>query len=307
MARSSSIQLHKERYQEETINYKNYLVTLGYKPATCQQRYLYLKEFFNFLELHKIYELEQISPYHITLFYSYIQNRKSLKDGNIIRSKTRWEHMRIVQMFLGYALDLGKITTSPASTFKFTYQKEPVERIIFTQEQIKELFTVSNDQERAILNIAYGCGLRVGELVKLNKEDIRFTENIVIVQSGKNNKRRLIPIKEELKQELQLFIESQQHNTDKAFFINSQKTRMQEWTFNKLFKRIIKKTTFGKKFTQEQISKTGIHSLRHSIATHLIENGMQLEQVQTFLGHSYIESTEVYTHISQEQLNKLQQ
>ncbi len=307
MARPSSIQLHKERYQEETINYKNFLLLLGYKPATCQQRYLYLKEFFNFLELHKIYELEQISPYHITLFYSYIQNRKSLKDGNILRSKTRWEHMRIVQMFLGYALDLGKITTNPASTFKFTYQKELVERIIFTQEQIKELFTVSNDQEKAILNIAYGCGLRVGELVKLNKEDIRFTENILIVQSGKNSKRRLIPIKEELKQELQVFIENQEQLTDNAFFINSKKGRMQEWTFNKLFKRIIKKTTFGKKLTQEQISKIGIHSLRHSIATHLIENGMPLEQVQTFLGHSYIESTEVYTHISQEQLNKLQQ
>ena len=80
---------------------------------------------------------------------------------------------------------------------------------------------------------------------------------------------------------------------------------MQEWTFNKALKTLILKTEFGEKMPAEALRKIGIHNLRHSIATHLLENGMKLEQVQKFLGHSHIESTEIYTHITNEQLKNM--
>ena len=80
---------------------------------------------------------------------------------------------------------------------------------------------------------------------------------------------------------------------------------MQEWGFNARLKQLILKTKFGKEFTSEELNRIGIHSLRHSIATHLLENGMKLEQVQKFLGHSHIESTEIYTHITQNQINNM--
>jgi integrase/recombinase XerD len=80
---------------------------------------------------------------------------------------------------------------------------------------------------------------------------------------------------------------------------------MQEWTFNDLLKKLILKTAFAKELTEQELKKIGMHSLRHSIATHLLQNGMKLEQVQIFLGHSHIESTEIYTHITQNQLNNM--
>ena len=80
---------------------------------------------------------------------------------------------------------------------------------------------------------------------------------------------------------------------------------MQEWGFNKALKILVLKTEFGKKLETEELNKIGIHSLRHSIATHLLENGMKLEQVQVFLGHSNVESTEIYTHITNEQLKNM--
>lgn len=213
--------------------------------------------------------------------------------------------MRNLQQYLGYLLEIGTIKVSPASHLKFSYPNEKVERIIFTQSEIQELYNAGNEQEKAILNIAYGCGLRVGELSLINKEDIRFTENLLIVQKGKNSKRRIIPINTKVAEELQNYLESQTETKNKAIFLNSKGQRMQEWTFNKMLKELISKTEFGQRFSTEELNKIGIHSLRHSIATHLLENGMKIEQVQTFLGHSHIESTEIYTHISQNQINNL--
>jgi integrase/recombinase XerD len=81
--------------------------------------------------------------------------------------------------------------------------------------------------------------------------------------------------------------------------------RMQKWTLNKRLKEMIGRTNFGSRMTDEQLCKIGVHTLRHSIATHLLENGMRLELVQQFLGHNQPETTEIYTHIRQYQINKL--
>ena len=305
MGRPSRHKVYNEIYQEEAINYKNHLLILGLNKETCQARYLYLKEFFSWLEILQIHQLQEITTVEIAKYYDYLLQRKSTRTGQNIKQKSIHDHMRNLQQYLGYLLDLGKIKTSPASHLKFSYPNEKVERIIFTQNEIQELYKASNEQEKAILNIAYGCGLRVGELSLINKEDIRFTENLLIVQKGKNSKRRIIPINIKVAEELQNYLESQTESKNKAVFLNGKDRRMQEWSFNKTLKELISKTKFGQRFSAEELNKIGIHSLRHSIATHLLENGMKLEQVQTFLGHSHIESTEIYTHINQQQINDL--
>ena len=304
MGRPSRHKVYNKIYQEEAINYKNHLDILGLNPQTTQARYLYLKEFFSWLEISKIYQIQEVRTVEIAKYYDYLLQRKSTRTGQNIKQKSIHDHMRNLQQYLGYLLDLGKIKTSPASHLKFKNPTEKVERIIFTQNEIQELYKASNEQEKAILNIAYGCGLRVGELSLINKEDIRFTENLLIVQKGKNSKRRIIPINTKVTEELQNYLESQS-NINKAIFLNIKGRRMQEWTFNKILKELINKTSFGQSFSIEEMHKIGIHSLRHSIATHLLENGMKIEQVQTFLGHSHIESTEIYTHINQQQINDL--
>lgn len=305
MGRPSRHKIYNKIYQEESINYKKHLDILGLNPQTTQARYLYLKEFLSWLEVLQIYQLQDITTVEITKYYDYLLQRKSTRTGQNIKQKSIHDHMRNLQQYLGYLLEIGTIKVSPASHLKFSYPNEKVERIIFTQDEIQELYSASNEQEKAILNIAYGCGLRVGELSLINKEDIKFTENLLIVQKGKNSKRRIIPINTKITEELQNYLESQEETKNKAVFLNSKGQRMQEWTFNSTLKTLISKTEFGQRFSTEELNKIGIHSLRHSIATHLLENGMKIEQVQTFLGHSHIESTEIYTHISQNQINNL--
>lgn len=309
MGRPSRHIVYNETYQREATEYRNYLLLLGYADETCQSRYLYLKEFFNWLEEIGIYQLQHITAVEIANFYEYIENRQSTRTKEKLKLKSVYDIMRCVQTFLGYALDMGKLKTNPASHLKFSYPVEEVERKIFTPDEIQQLYgATQTEQEKAILHMGYGCGLRVQEISDLNKEDVRLTENLVIVQKGKNSKRRLVPINEKVSQELNFFLSSEEvlKENGKAVFTNSKGGRMKQWTLNKLLKKLILRTDFGKELSSEELNKIGIHSLRHSIATHLLQNGMKLEQVQQFLGHSHIESTEVYTHISQDQINELE-
>jgi integrase/recombinase XerD len=304
MGAPSKHKIYTEFYQEQAVNYKKHLDILGLNPETTQARYLYLKEFFSWLETLKIFELQQIKSKEIANYNDYLKNKISQRTNKPIKQKSIYDHMRNLQQYLGYLLEIETIKSNPASHLKFTNGTEKVERFIFTQNQIQELYKIANLEERTILNIAYGCGLRVQEISDLNQEDVRLTENIIIVQKGKNSKRRLVPISQKISNEIKEYLESleQKNNT---IFINNKARRMQEWGFNARLKQLILKTEFGQKLTAEELNKIGIHSLRHSIATHLLENGMKLEQVQNFLGHSHIESTEIYTHISQNQINSL--
>lgn len=308
MGAPSKHKIYTELYQEESRNYKKHLDILGLQSETTQVRYLYLKEFFNYLEKNKIFKLKDITPKEIVQYNSYVKRKISQRTGKPLKQKSIYTHMRNLQQYLGYLLELGTIKSNPASHLKFSYPSEKVERFIFSQEEIQELYQVANLEEKAILNIGYGCGLRVQEMSDLNKEDVRLTENILIVQKGKNNKRRLVPMSQKIAEELALFLENIPYNhtfynnTAIPLFTNNQGNRMQKWTFNSTLKQLIKRTEFGKQITDNELNKIGIHSLRHSIATHLLENGMKLEQVQKFLGHSHIETTQMYTRISQEQL-----
>ena len=314
MGRPSKHVVHTKIYQNEITVYRNYMLLLGYNPVTAQSRYLSLKEFFYFMEGIGIYRLDHITPKEITNFYEYLSNRQNYKSTAKITLKSVHDIMRGVQQFLGYLLQEGRIISSPASHLKFSQVNRDVERKILSQQEIKQLYNaVENDQERSLLHIGYGCGLRVSEISALNKSDLLLEESLVLVRKGKNSKRRLVPITNAVKKDLEKFILRQSsaqvfstENKTNILFLHSRNKRMQPWTINKLLKRIIVRTDFGKALTREELNRIGVHTLRHSIATHLLENGMRLEQVQTFLGHAHIESTEIYTHISQKQLNGLQ-
>lgn len=300
--------IYSPLYQKEAKEYRDYLGLLGYTLNTCEAKYIALKIFFSYLETNGIYHLEAITTAQISNFHQHLQNRKNSITGQLLHPKTVYSLLRCMQGYLGYALHLNKIKTHPGSHLHFNYPDTQQQRIIFSPETITQLYRITQtQQEKAILHLGYGCGLRVSEISRLNREDIHLRENLVIVQKGKNSKRRIIPITERVSKELGLFFSSEEIPQEKgqAVFINQRGRRMQTWTLNSTLKALVLKTELGQKLSAEQRSRMGMHTLRHSIATHLLAAGMALEQVQLFLGHSHIESTEIYTHISQNQLKGL--
>ena len=313
MGRPKNIIVVNEYYRAIAEQFYSYLLRLGYNPKSSKARYNYLCEFLSWLEREGHTQIEQLSSADIVRYYDYISERPSKKDGGILSQKTTHSHMRNVRDLFVMLQNEGKVKINPCSTLKFHYPKETAERTVLDQEEIKLLYRATiTAQERAILSMAYGCGLRVGELVKCNIEDIRLREKIVIVPDGKGSKRRVVPISSGVVKDLADYYYNERepltkgrdyNPSESAFMLHSRGGRMRKHTYNKYLKIIIERTQ-NQDIKDKQIT---IHNLRHSIATHLLEQGIPVEQVRLFLGHSQLETTQIYTHISRKQLENLMQ
>jgi integrase/recombinase XerD len=307
MGNPSTIIVITEEYKKQSEGFTQYLLQLGHSLQGAKVKYYRLREFFSFLESVGVQEIKQIQTVHINDFYNYIRSRPGkTKEGGALTQKTVYDIMRALQLFFNMLYDKGSIKTHLASIVKYPCPGTYKERTVLLQEEVKQLLEVCKmPHERAILALGYGCGLRVSEMVQCNIEDVKLQENILIVPRGKGNKRRTVPMSAGVAKELgdYFFNERVHYNTitQKAFIVHSKGGRMQKYTLNKILKEIIKRTK-SEKIQEKQIS---IHNLRHSIATHLLEQGVKVEQVRQFLGHSQLESTEIYTRVSQKLLRKL--
>ncbi len=166
---------------------------------------------------------------------------------------------------------------------------------ILTKEEIKNMIDLTtNIKHKLIIKILYGCGLRVSELINLKKEDINFEERLIHIHLGKGKKDRFVKIPESILEEIKAYT-----------LLNKQIILFPSNRGGKLTKKTIGKIveTAGKK---AKIKKDVYpHLLRHSFATHLLEQGTDLRIIQKLLGHSDIKTTQIYTQISQANIKNI--
>lgn len=314
MGRPSNIVVVNADYRKLADNFYQYQKRLGYTPNSNKARFNYLNEFLHWLEVQGNLNITSITAPSIQQYYHYISERPSKKDGGILSQKTTHGHMRIVRDLFEMLLQESKIMINPTATLKFYYPQSSEERNVLTPEEIKQLYeVVTTAQEKAILSLAYGCGLRAAELQSCNIEDIKLREKILIVPKGKGNKRRVIPLSNGVVKDLSNYYYNEREalttgrdyklnaSNQNAFMLHSRGGRMMDETYNKHLKAMIERTK-NEAIKEKQIT---MHNLRHSIATHLLEQGIPVEQVRLFLGHSQLETTQIYTHINKNQLENL--
>jgi integrase/recombinase XerD len=306
MGRPAEIIVLHPSYTELAHTFYTYLVQLGYSSHNCRNKWLRVKYFLHYAETHISTDIRAISTKDILNYYEHLKQQPSKRNGKPLHEKTVVDNIRMIQQLYGMLQAKDEIQINPASTINLHYPKDESPRTALTQKEIKELYSQCKTyQERAMLALAYGCGLRVSELVQCNIEDIKVREGIIVVPKGKGNKGRIVPMSKTVMKDVSNYFYKerlQQESKDpKAFIIHSKARRMQKGTYNKILKKLIERTE-NETIKMKQIS---IHNLRHSIATHLIEQGVPLERVREFLGHSQLETTEIYTHISQLQLQQL--
>ncbi|WP_254514188.1 tyrosine-type recombinase/integrase [Aquimarina sp. EL_43] len=187
-------------------------------------------------------------------------------------------------------------------------RKTIVEKLnVLSPEEIKDLFMATGysnplprfrARQKALLVCLYSCGMRRNEVLNLEISDILFDKERIYVRKGKNYKERFIPINLHNLQILEDYIYDTRMNFKKSsesnyVFITEHSSKMSGGTLETDLKQIIKATE-DRSLIERNITP---HALRHSIATHFLQAGMKIEDIQQFLGHSSLESTQIYTHI----------
>lgn len=195
----------------------------------------------------------------------------------------------------------AKLVTTPRIERKLPthLSMEDIVRFIETPD----LNTDLGKRDRAILEFLYATGMRVSELVNLNLRDIDYKEKLVRV-TGKRKKQRILPFGEPALQSLMYYLNEARHellqNTppherdDNAVFLNYKGTRISERSVGRMVDKYIKECP--------EVKNISPHSLRHSFATHLLDSGADLRDIQELLGHARLSTTQIYTQVSMEKL-----
>ncbi|MBO7343910.1 MAG: tyrosine recombinase XerD [Alistipes sp.] len=200
-----------------------------------------------------------------------------------------------IKSFYNYLLLEGKLEASPAELIEAPKASRPLPDTLSTEEidliiNSIDDSTVKGLRDRAILEVLYSCGLRVSELCDLRMSDLFFGEGYIRV-TGKGDKQRLIPISGVARERISLYKDKRPkiHSGEDTLFLNNRGKRLTRVMIFTILKQACQRAGITKKISP--------HTLRHSFATHLLEGGASIRQVQELLGHESILTTEIYTHL----------
>lgn len=282
---------------QEIESFRTHLIQLGYAKTSVNMLPNCLGEFLKFTSK----ALYSIAAKDILAYYAYLQERPNQRRAGGLSESFIYQHIYSLKLFFGWQLETGQLEVNPISSLSFPTPHSPA-REILTREEITELYEATTTlKEKAVLALFYGCGLRRTEGQQLNLKDIHFREQLLYVRAGKGNKRRVIPLSGQVKQDLLQYVQYAREPSEgeTALVTNHKGRRTSGNTYNRLLKQVLSRTCIEKTIS--------LHCLRHSIATHLLECGLSVEYVRDFLGHKHLESTQVYTHIQNQQIWNINQ
>jgi len=240
---------------------------------------------------------EQVEPEEITL-----QDLEKFVASDEIRNLANYSQSRLIsgiKAFFRYMVYEDFIEISPAALLETPKLKRKLPDVLSVEEinsmiNCIDLSHPHGDRDKAMIEMLYGCGLRVSELITLRINDLYFNDGFIRV-IGKGDKERLIPVGALSIKAVKLYLEHHRNKTDakkgdkEILFLNHRKGRLSRAAIFDLIKKLAQQAGIKKNISP--------HSLRHSFATHLMEGGANIRSVQEMLGHVSISTTEIYTHL----------
>ena len=316
-------------YQYIEKSFKEWLEALGYSWQGVYYMPIQIRGLLNYLERQNKAQLADITTEAIKdYYYNELKQRKNLmRNAGTLSNKHLNKNLQALRKFTEYLRQTGKLQI-PILNIK---QEQIIENkpTVLTEEEITQLYKATetipdkmkhakprefyemlNYRDRAMLSIFYGCGLRRNEGYHLDITDIRLESAIVHVRKGKGYKERFVPISKKGMENITAYLYDARPLLEKsssfggvgeaAFFLNHNGRRLGGQMLMLCLQSLSRRTN-NAELQQKEI---GLHTLRHSIATHLLAHGMNLEKIKDFLGHSSLESTQIYTHLINESDNE---
>ncbi|NJO90473.1 MAG: tyrosine-type recombinase/integrase [Chloroflexia bacterium] len=299
--RNVNREITSNQFKHLIESFKIWLETLGYKNKTANLYYRNIQEFLSFLETNNTNHLKDFKNEQITNYLEYLQHRPNCNKAGGLSPSYINKHITTLRLLSKYLQLTGKANI----IIKPELLKTTETATYLSKTEIQALYKAAKDQDNlyhqrdtAMLSIYYGCGLRASEGAALNINDILFDKNLLYVRKGKGYRERYVPINKQVKADLQEYIFNQRND-----LLNNKKNeavllgrRGERWSVHGVYGRLqlLKNQTNNETLKQKSF---GLHILRHSIATHLLQSGMKLEYISRFLGHKSLETTQKYTHL----------
>jgi site-specific recombinase XerD len=277
------------------IDFAAYCKSKNYKSGKGKLYQKAVWELLYWMEKNDCYEISDLNSKVLDCYIDFLLTRPNKRHKNKSLSVNFINHnLFAIRLFLKYLIAKKYIdkTVIPPQNFRVKST-----RLSLSEEEIKLLFkNCLNDKEMALLALAYGCGLRRSEIVQLNVNDVNFKNKTLSITKGKGNKARDIPMNSKIANILHNYLFHYRYkllkfnNNENAFLLGSNGKRISGDSANKLLKTIVKRTN-NYTLQKKQVS---LHILRHSIATHLADNNVDIEYIKHFMGHAFINTTIVY-------------
>lgn len=266
-------------YNRELSSVRHAMQLRGYSPRTWQAYIPCLYEYFEAVPgADNFFDEEKVRAYLLTLL------EKNLAPNTLNM------HLAAIKFYVRHIL---KYYRKINIQFSKRPQRLPV---VLSRVDVAELLGITRNQKHyLLLSLAYGAGLRLGEVGNLKVKDLDFHDGVLTVRQGKGKKDRISIIPSKISSDLAVFVEYKQAND---FVFDSERG-------GSLASRTVQKIFTNSKQKAGIIKDATFHSLRHSFATHLLENGTDVRYVQELLGHSNIRTTQIYTHVMRPSLKQI--
>jgi integrase/recombinase XerD len=309
------LEIKNIHYHQLLKSFSEWMEILGYAQTTVKTLPVHLREWFHFLESKNIVHITKVKQRNVSEFIRYLSMRPNIKHGGSLSSSQINKTIQAINTFANYLGQTGKYIIEITARQIENDSQTPG---VLTAREIMELYDATflhsknntqalGQRDRAMIAIFYGCGLRKDEGTRLNITDIDLVKKKVFVKKAKGNKQRYVPIAHKHAEDIRAYLEEgrnwflqdnrsgwhrrkrwkKQDADSEAFFISQRGKRLSD--FYRRLAHLKEHTSIEKDFS--------MHTLRHSIATHLLQSGMPIEEIAKFLGHSSLESTQIYTHI----------
>ncbi len=276
-------------YQNYIDTFKEWLIRLGYAKSTVKSNTYKLRYFFNELQSLQITTIYQIEPSHIENYHKKL-NKQCLSTTYIRSCLLAIKNFnKFIQNTENYTIGFSAVTIE---------QQIPNVREILTKKEVHALFknldaSPIGMRDKAMLHLLYSCGLRCEEVTKVSVKDLDYHKQLLYVQPGKTRLGRYVPIHSKV---VSILKDYEQYarpviNPNGYYFLVGSKTKnFTTKTVRRSLIRILEPTAITKTITP--------HCLRHSIATHLLEQGIKIEHIKQFLGHQNLQTTQRYIRIT---------
>jgi site-specific recombinase XerD len=280
-----------------TASFKEWLGIVGYSIDTVESQPRVIEKYFSFMESNNIKKLESITRKATADWYESEKQRKSKQTGELLKNATLNGFIRALRLFSQF-LDETSLGTL---TIDLLYEENAKsKRPVLTKEEVQAMYHAADEtilglRDRAILSIYYGCGIRSKEGQFLELSDIILDRKLVYVRKGKQYRERYVPFVQNQMTDFKLYLkecrpELTTAQTKNWFLLNNKGNQTDASFLLKRVKLLAKQAEITKEI--------GVHTLRHSIATHLMQSGMKIESIAQFLGHKNIDSTQRYVHLA---------